>query len=115
VIQLRVDNLQGQHHPIDATAVRQEQELRHVLDEFRRREPFIAESTAENGFKLTIGIGGSIGCAQYSHSNGLRPISSRYWTDQKLRRASAWLRFAFGNQPTEIRKADAFLSKRSKR
>ena len=33
-------------------------------------EPFFAELYGDNGYKLLIGIGGTIGCAQYSRADG---------------------------------------------
>ncbi|MGO9005588.1 MAG: Imm1 family immunity protein [Beijerinckiaceae bacterium] len=40
-----------------------------------RISPFFCELEGENGYKLLVGIGGDIGCTQYSREDGNPP----YW------------------------------------
>jgi hypothetical protein len=43
-----------------------------IIDQSRSREPFFCELVGENGYKLMLGIGTNIGCAQYSACDGTR-------------------------------------------
>ena len=44
-----------------------------MLDKRRKNVPFIAELSADNGFQLTIGIGGGVSFAQYRRVDGELP------------------------------------------
>jgi hypothetical protein len=53
--------------------IEQRTDLEELLEESRRRKPFLLELSGSNGFKLIIGIGGSAGCVQYSSTDGAPP------------------------------------------
>jgi Immunity protein Imm1 len=45
-----------------------------LLDELRcSRPPFMCELIGDNGFTLTVGLGGEIGCVQHAPSDGTPP------------------------------------------
>jgi hypothetical protein len=47
--------------------------LRAVLEDLQHREPFILELEGENGIRLIAGIGGPVGCIQFSTADGEPP------------------------------------------
>jgi len=47
--------------------------LAELLDGRRKKPPFLARLSGENGFELMIGIGGRFGCVQHSRSDGEPP------------------------------------------
>src|ERR1700739_1005243 len=53
---------------IDATA-----QLAALLDDAKRKSPFIAKLKGGNGFEILTGIGAKFCCAQYSSSDGNPP------------------------------------------
>jgi hypothetical protein len=46
-----------------------------LIESLRTRPPFFCELVGENGNNLLVGIGGDVGCTQYSSENGSPP----YW------------------------------------
>ena len=57
----------------NGVTIEDEKILLAALDELRKREPFLLEIKGTSGFKLLVGIGGSLGCVQFSPSNGDPP------------------------------------------
>ncbi len=47
--------------------------LTSLLEDSRRRRPFFLELEGANGYKLTIGIGGPLGCVQFASTDGEPP------------------------------------------
>ena len=47
--------------------------LRDLLSTLPTRTPFLLRFVADNGFELTVGIGGQTGCAQYCSAEGDPP------------------------------------------
>jgi hypothetical protein len=48
-------------------------QLLRVLEGCDGRAPFFAELVEEDGHKLLIGLGGAVGCVQFSSANGRPP------------------------------------------
>lgn len=48
-------------------------QLRELLEALHNREPFFLELVGENGYKLLLGVGSDIGCAQYRAIDGRPP------------------------------------------
>lgn len=57
---------------LNGVIIQDRKRLLQILDELRKRPPFICELVGENGFHLHIGIG-ELGHAQYSRSDGEPP------------------------------------------
>ncbi len=57
----------------NATTITSPKELRALLVSLRNRAPFFAELIGGNGFKLLLGLGGPVGCAQFSSADGEPP------------------------------------------
>jgi hypothetical protein len=64
---------QDENDPINGLVIADDEQLSRVLDNLRTRKPFFAELSGEHGYKLLIGIGGPVGCAQYSRADGSPP------------------------------------------
>ena len=47
--------------------------LTRLLEDSKERRPFFLELEGTNGYKLTIGIGGPLGCVQFSSIDGEPP------------------------------------------
>lgn len=99
---LTVRNLQDPGDPYHDIAVKDANKLSLILDEFQRREPFIAELRSENGFNLIVGIGGPVGCAQYANSDGLPPYLVAVLRDAESQLSKEVTTFLCGGQETEI-------------
>ena len=65
-------NQQDDLDPMNGTVI-DGVKLAELLDGRRKKPPFLARLSGENGFELMIGIGGNVGCAQYSRSDGELP------------------------------------------
>lgn len=63
----------GAKDPFDGIQVDSADRLCEILDQFQSRDPFILELEGDNGFRLTVGIGGTVSCIQYSSSDGEPP------------------------------------------
>jgi hypothetical protein len=50
-------------------------DLRQTLGRLHNRTPFFVELIGDNGFKLLLGIGPALGCAQFSAVNGAAPYT----------------------------------------
>lgn len=44
-----------------------------ILETLRNTEPFFFELVGDNDYKLLVGLGNTIGCVQYSRSDGDTP------------------------------------------
>jgi hypothetical protein len=70
---VRIRDCQDQASSVNGLALTSDEQLFQVLDSLRTRKPFFAELVGENSCTLLIGIGGAIGCAQFSRSDGEPP------------------------------------------
>ena len=67
---VRIFDQQDESDPLNGSVIVDSEQLSRILDRLRTREPFFAELFGENGYNLLVGIGGTIGCVQYSRSDG---------------------------------------------
>jgi hypothetical protein len=72
-MKVRYDNQQDDLDPMNGGVFSDQEKLIELLDSRRNDPPFAARLSGDNGFELMIGIGGDVGCVQYSHSNGDLP------------------------------------------
>lgn len=86
-------------------------DLARLLDSMQDRDPFIGELRADNGFKLSIGIGGKRGCAQFSRTDGDPPYLMALAADNDSAEDCSFL---IADTPTEIEAKHCLLSDKIK-
>lgn len=67
------DNEQDDLDPMNRTVVGSSAQLSELLDSRRNNAPFFARFSSDNGFEIMVGIGGNVGCVQYSRGDGSPP------------------------------------------
>jgi len=72
-MRVRYVNRQDKSDPMNGAVMADADKLAELLEGRRKRAPFIADLTGDNGFELMIGLGGELGCAQYSQADGEPP------------------------------------------
>lgn len=72
-MKVRYVNQQDKSDPMNGIVVTRRTQLIEMLNARRTNAPFFARFSGDSGFKLMVGIGGGIGCVQYSPSNGEPP------------------------------------------
>jgi len=97
------DLQEGSDNPFDGSQVDDSGKLREILDQLQQREPFILELEGDNGYRLTIGIGGPVSCIQHSSSDGEPPYMVAVIKDAQQRPEPKHCIFLCGGQGTEIR------------
>jgi hypothetical protein len=60
-------------NPLNGSQLSTGEEVLKLLESLKVREPFICEFVAENGYQLTMGIGGAWAYAEFSRSDGEPP------------------------------------------
>ena len=93
-------NQQDDDDPLNGAAVAGGENLVELLDLRRRRVPFIAELSADNGFQLTIGIGSDVSFAQYRKISGALPYLVAVPPHPRLK--VRYVDFLINNTPTPI-------------
>src|SRR5690349_6937812 len=63
----------GSSQDTNAVEVKTKGDLLALLKSFPERRPFFCELFANNGYKLLVGVKGTLGCAQYSAIDGDPP------------------------------------------
>jgi hypothetical protein len=71
-----------------------------LLDNVRRRRPFIAELRGDNGFELVIGIGGDIGFVEHRRIDGDLPYLMARSAHPPMKTGD--VEFLTANTPTPI-------------
>jgi hypothetical protein len=71
IVQLR--DTEDSSNRLNGMSVGRRSDLLAILDELHNREPFFLQLCGENDYTLLLGIGGSLGCAQYSRTDGDPP------------------------------------------
>jgi Immunity protein Imm1 len=97
---VRIYDCQDEASSVNGLAVTSDDQLLQVLDGLRAREPFFAELVGENGYELLIGIGGAVGCAQFSRSDGEPPYLMAVAPDPVPEHKQ--VEFLCGNTPTPV-------------
>jgi hypothetical protein len=94
------NDMQDHSSSLAGATVQDRTELFAKLDSVRDREPFGCELVAENGYKLTLGVGKHVGFVQHSSSDGDAPyllaVGAENCGDQD------YVEFLVGNTPTPI-------------
>ena len=66
-------DLQELSNSMNGLRIKNQKELDEALEQLRNREPFFFELFGENGYKLLVGFGDTIGCVQHSPADGDTP------------------------------------------
>jgi hypothetical protein len=61
---------QDESNLLNGSVIFDDEHLSRILDNLRTREPFLGQFFHENGYNIMVGIGGAVGCVQYSRSDG---------------------------------------------
>jgi Immunity protein Imm1 len=66
-------DLEEEANPLNGMKIYKSAELLKIFDSLRERPPFFFELVGAQGNKLLVGLAGTIGCVQHSHSSGRIP------------------------------------------
>ena len=80
--------------------VHDEHELRRILDATPNRPKFFIELIGDNGFKLLVGVGGEVGCVQFSPSDGNTPYFMAVSADE--RPETGYEEFLIGGEASQV-------------
>jgi hypothetical protein len=87
-------------NPTNGARIDSGDDLSRLLSSFLDRKPFFCELLADNGYKQLIGVGGMIGCVQYSSSDGSPPYLMAVAND--VLNAASETEFLIGSTVTPI-------------
>ncbi len=93
-------NRQDKSDPLNGRSISGRVQLVKLLDSVRGSPPFVAELCGENGFVLTIGIGGDVGSVQHSRMDGALPYLMALPKHGRISKTD--VEFRLGNTPTPI-------------
>jgi hypothetical protein len=91
---------QDETNPLNGRTLALDNELLEILHSLRNRTPFFAELLGENQRSLLVGVGGPIGSAQYSRTDGQPPYLMAVGVNPESSRE--YVEFLTGNTPTPI-------------
>lgn len=72
-MKVRYVNQQDESDPMNGSVIADSDKLADLLDRRRNTAPFMADLAGGDGFELMIGLGGDLGCAQFSRADGDPP------------------------------------------
>ena len=87
-------------NPSNGLRIKNQIELDDVLEKLRNREPFVFELFGENGFKLLVCFGNTIGCVQHSPGDGSSPYLVAVTPSEQV--TEDYFEFLAGGTPTPI-------------
>jgi hypothetical protein len=93
-------DFQDKTNPLHGARIDDREALLKVLDGLRSREPFLCELVGENGYKLLLGVARTIGCAQYSPSDGSTPYLMAVATSEQD--SNEDMEFLCGDTPSPV-------------
>ena len=97
---VRYDNEQDELDPMNRTVIGSSAQLSELLDGRRNNAPFFVRLSGDNGFEIMTGIGGNVGCVQYSRSDGSPPCLMAVSSRPVMKRGC--VEFLTANTPTPI-------------
>jgi len=99
---LQFFDMQDESNPANGTTIKDQARLVRLLEGARKREPFFFELETENGYKLLVGIGQSIGCVQFSPKNGDPPYLMAVGNDGADECSEDYQHFLSGGTATPV-------------
>ncbi len=97
---VRYRNNQDKYDPRNETAIAGGTNLSELLDDVRKRTPFIAELCGDNGFELVLGIGGDFAFVEHRRIDGDLPYLMAISARPQLKTGD--VEFLTANTPTPI-------------
>ncbi len=91
-------DLDTNEQPAPQVVLTSGEEVAKLLNDMRKREPFMCELVGENGYKLGIGIGADVGCVQFSRADGVPP----YLMAESHTKSSEEHSFMMSGTPTPV-------------
>jgi len=91
---------QDESNSLNGLIIADNEQLSLILDSLRTRKPFLAQLFGDNGHNLMVGIGGTIGCVQYSRSDGNSPYLVAVAPNPTAEEED--IEFLCGNTPTPV-------------
>jgi Immunity protein Imm1 len=99
-MRVRYVNTHDKSDPMNGAFITESSSLAELLDQRRKCVPFIAELVGENGYELAIGIGSSVGSAQYSRTDGEPPYMMAVSSHRHMKKG--YVEFFFHIEPTPV-------------
>jgi hypothetical protein len=99
-MKVRYKNQQDKFDPMNGTVVAECAKLSEMLDARRNNPPFFIRLSGANGYEIMVGIGGDVGCVQYSRSDGEPPYLVA--VPPRPHRTSGDVEFLTGNTATPV-------------
>jgi hypothetical protein len=97
---VRYRNNQDKYDPRHETVITGRVNLSELLDDVRKRTPFIAELCRDNGFELVLGIGGDFAFVEHRRIDGDLPYLMAISSRPLLK--TGYVEFLTANTPTPI-------------
>ena len=85
---------------VNGIRIEKQGDLLRLFESLVNREPFFCELVGDNGYKQLVGVGGRIGCVQYSANNGAPPYLMAVAEDGV--NGQPYVEFLIGNTPTPV-------------
>jgi hypothetical protein len=99
-MKIKYVNQQDKFDIMNGEVITDEASLIDLLNRRRSCAPFFGRFSGDNGFELVIGMGGEIGCAQYSRTDGDPPYLVAVPLQPRL--TSGYVEFLTANTPTPV-------------
>jgi hypothetical protein len=99
-MKIRYTNQQDDCDPMNGTIIASSIKLSELLDDRRNNAPFLARISSDHGFEIMVGIGGDVGCVQYSRSDGKAPYLMAVSAHPPMK--GGYVEFLAANTPTPI-------------
>jgi hypothetical protein len=87
-------------NPLNGTTIEESGRLLQILRGMQGREPFFCELEGDNGYRLDVGLAATLGCAQYSRSDGEPPYLTP--VDSNATAEDGYREFFCQGTPTEV-------------
>lgn len=93
-------NYQNKLDPMNGAIIAENAKLAKLLVDRRSDPPFLAELSGDNGFHIEFGVGGDIGCVQYSSIDGKPPYLVAVSQHPQIK--DGYAEFLTANTPTPV-------------
>ena len=97
-MKIRYINQQNKSDSMNGAVIEESVKLAELLNNKRNEPPFLGELSGSNGYHIEFGIGGDIGCVQFSRMDGDPPYLMAVSTNPPIK--SGYVEFLISNTPT---------------
>jgi hypothetical protein len=97
---VRYENEQDDLDSMNRMVIGSSAQLSELLDSRRDDAPFFARLSGDNGFEIMAGIGGNVGCVQFSRSDGSPPYLMAVSSHPPMKRGC--VEFLTADTPTPV-------------